>query len=66
MTFTKSVTKTRLDSIREMTDEEITINAQFIRETAESALCLISQWDWIITKYKKSSKRTGIFNKTTE
>ena len=66
MTFPKHETKKRLDRIREMSDEEIAINADFIRETAESAFCLIKQWDGIIIKYKKSSRRTGVFNKETE
>ena len=66
MTFPKHETKKRLDRIREMSDEEIAINADFIRETAESAFCIIKQWDGIIIKYKKSSRRTGVFNKETE
>ena len=66
MTFPKHVTKKNLDSIREMSDEDIALNAQFIRATAESALCLINQWDGIIVKYTKSAKRQAIFNKVTE
>ena len=66
MTLPKYETKKRLDTIREMSDEEIAINADFIRETAESAFCLIRQWDGIIIKYKKTSRRMGVFNKETE
>lgn len=66
MTFSKHVTKKNLDSIREMTDREIAINADFIRKTAESALCLIQQWDGIIIKYKKQSRRMGVFNKAKD
>ena len=66
MTLKKHETKKRLDRICEMSDEEIAINADFIRETAESAFCLIRQWDGIIIKYTKRSRRTGAFNKETE
>jgi len=66
MTFPKHETKRRLDAIKGMTDEEIASNAEFIRATAESALCLINQWDGIIVKCRKSAKRTAIFNKVTK
>ena len=64
--FPKHETKKRLDAITEMSDEEIAINADFIRATAESAFGLICQWDGIIRKYKKPSRRTGVFNKVTD
>ena len=66
MMFPKCETKKRLDSIAEMSDDEIAINANFIRETASAAVGLIRQWDGIIRKYKKPSRRTGLFNKVTD
>ena len=63
MMFPKCETKKRLDSIAEMSDDEIAINANFIRETASAAVGLIRQWDGIIQKYKKPSRRTGVVRK---
>ena len=36
---------TRLDSITEMSDEEVALNPDWIREVAESAYCHIKQRD---------------------
>lgn len=63
-TLPKCEVKKRLDRIREMSDEDIKINTDFIRETAESAFCLIKQWEGIVIK--KRGKRSAIFNKITE
>ena len=39
--MTKSEVKNALDKIREMTDEEVSSNAEFIRKVAEEAFALI-------------------------
>ena len=63
-TLAKNETKKRLMRITEMNDTEIEINADYIRTTAESAYCLIRQWEGIVCK--KVGKRSAIFNKITE
>ena len=64
--MTKSETKKNLEEIKEMSAEEIADNPAFIKKTAESALCLIREWEGIKTKYIKTARRNGAFNKEWE
>lgn len=41
MRMTKSEVKQALDDIRDMTDDEIDLNSQYIRKVAEAAFALI-------------------------
>ena len=55
--LTKSETKKYLDRLKEMSDEDIKINGDFIRLTAESAYCLIKQWEGIIIKKRRQQNQ---------